>query len=232
MAAKKKTTTPKLKSENDGKGTKAQVDAFKKTKGSIGATAAFTNKGQKATGLRSLTPAEVAARKANESKPKTRIVKDISGLTLRGSGTPLNTSMAINPLNKSQVVNAALTATTLRGSGQVAKYVASKAGGRVAEAAFKASTKGFEATGAGGKVKNVMTPFGKTLGSTRIGSSAQQTASMGNLEIAKIKEAARAGADIGGQVIRGVNKAGKVVRATTIAGVVGKGLASKVKKKK
>jgi hypothetical protein len=114
--------------------------------------------------------------------------------------------------------------------GKAANYLGAKAGTRVTEAAFKASTKGFGASGAGGKVKNVMTPMGKTLGSTSIGSSAQQSARMGNLETAKIKEAVSAGSDIGKQVIRGVNKAGKVVRATTIAGIGVKGVASKVKK--
>jgi len=211
------------KSPNDGKGTKAQVAAFKNAK-PVKPTAAITKPGQKAVGLaKSSVPDRFA------STAKTPIKKATSGLA--GSGTPLGASMGINPINKGQITNAALTAVALPGSGQVRNYLGAKAGGRVTEAAFKASTKGFEASGAGGKVKNVMTPFGKTLGSTRIGSPAQQAASMGNLEIAKIKEAVRAGKDIAGQVVRGMNQAGKVVKATTVAGVAGKSIANKAKKK-
>jgi hypothetical protein len=204
--------------------TPAQIAALKKSKG-VKPTAAITKPGQKATGLaKSSTPNRFA------STAKTPVRKATSGFA--GSGTPLGASMGVNPLNKGQIANAALTATLLPGSGQVRNYLGAKAGTRVTEAAFKASTKGFGASGAGGKVKNVMTPFGKTLGSTSIGSTGQQAARMNNLEYAKIKEAVSAGSDIGKQVIRGVNQAGKVVRATTVAGVVGKSVANKTKKKK
>ena len=201
--------------------TPAQLKALKDSKG-VKPTAAITKPGQKAKGLAPRTPAP--------SGKRTPIRKATDAFA--GSGTPLGASMGINPLNKGQIANAALTAVALPGSGQVKNYLGAKAGTRVTEAAFKASTKGFGASGAGGKVKNVMTPFGKTLGSTSIGSSGQQAARMNNLEYAKIKEAVSAGSDIGKQVIRGVNQAGKVVRATTVAGVVGKGVANKTKKKK
>ena len=201
--------------------TPAQLKALKDSKG-VKPTAAITKPGQKAKGLAPRTPAP--------SGKRTPIRKATDAFA--GSGTPLGASMGINPLNKGQIANAALTAVALPGSGQVRNYLGAKAGTRVTEAAFKASTKGFGASGAGGKVKNVMTPFGKTLGSTSIGSSGQQAARMNNLEYAKIKEAVSAGSDIGKQVIRGVNQAGKVVRATTVAGVVGKGVATKTKKKK
>jgi len=204
--------------------TPAQIAALKKSKG-VKPTAAITKTGQKATGLAKSTVKDRFA-----STAKTPVKKSTSGFA--GSGTPLGASMAVNPLSKGQIANAALTATLLPGSGQVRNYLGAKAGTRVTEAAFKASTKGFGASGAGGKVKNVMTPFGKTLGSTSIGSPGQQAARMNNLEYAKIKEAVSAGSDIGKQVIRGVNKAGKVVRATTVAGVVGKSVADKTKKKK
>jgi len=215
MAAKKK-------SSNDGKGTKAQVDALKKAP-SRKPTEAISKSGQKATGL-----AKSSSSDRFSSNAKTKVKSATSGFA--GSGTPLGSSMGINPLNKGQIANAALTAVALPGSGQVRNYVAGKAGGRVADAAFKASTKGFEASGAGGKVKNVMTPMGKTLGSTRIGSPAQQAASMGNLEIAKAKEAVRAGADISRQVVRGMNQAGKLVKGAAVTGLVGKTVASKIKK--
>ena len=204
--------------------TPAQIAALKKSKG-VKPTEAFTKPGQKATGLaKSSTPDRFA------STAKTPVKKATSGFA--GSGTPLGASMGINPVNKGQIANAALTAVALPGSGQVRNYLGAKAGTRVTEAAFKASTKGFGASGAGGKVKNVMTPFGKTLGSTSIGSSGQQAARMNNLEYAKIKEAVRAGADIGTQVTRGMNQAGKVVKGVVAGGVVTKGVASKAKKKK
>lgn len=204
--------------------TPAQIKALKNSKG-VKPTAAITKPGQKATGLAKSTVKDRFA-----STAKTPVKKATSGFA--GSGTPLGASMGVNPLNKGQIATAALTAVALPGSGQVKYYIGDKVAGKVATAAFKASTKGFGASGAGGKVKNVMTPFGKTLGSTSIGSAGQQSARMGNLEIAKAKEAFSAGADIGYQVIRGVNKAGKVVRATTVTGVVGKGVANKTKKKK
>jgi len=204
--------------------TPAQIAALKKSKG-VKPTAAITKPGQKATGLaKSSTPNRFA------STAKTPVKKATSGFA--GSGSSLGSSLGVSKITKGNVANAALAATFLPGSGQVAKYLGAKAGTRVTEAAFKASTKGFGASGAGGKVKNVMTPFGKTLGSTSIGSPGQQAARMNNLEYAKIKEAVSAGSDIGKQVIRGVNQAGKVVRATTVAGVVGKNVANKTKKKK
>jgi hypothetical protein len=201
--------------------TPAQIKALKDSKG-VKPTAAITKPGQKAKGLAPRTPAPAGKRTPIKN----------AGSGFAGSGSSLGSSFGVSKITKGTVANAALTAVALPGSGQVRNYLGAKAGGRVTEAAFKASTKGFGASGAGGKVKNVMTPFGKTLGSTSIGSSGQQAARMNNLEYAKIKEAVSAGSDIGKQVIRGVNKAGKVVRATTVAGVVGKGVANKTKKKK
>ena len=202
--------------------TPAQIAALKKSKG-VKPTAAITKPGQKATGLAKSTVKDRFA-----STAKTPVKKANSGFT--GSGSSIGSSLGVSKITKGNVANAALAATLLPGSGQVTRYVAGKAGGKVAQAAFKASTKGFEATGAGGKVKNVMTPFGRTLGSTSIGSAGQQSARMGNLEIAKAKEATRAGVDIAKQVVRGMNKSGKIVKTTAVVGVAGKGVASKVKK--
>jgi hypothetical protein len=125
MAAKKKTT---IKSENDGKGTKAQVAAFKTTKSSVKPTAALTNKGQKPTGLRSLTPAEVAARKANESKPRTPIKNAKSGFA--GSSTPLGASFGVSKITKGDVAKAVLAAVgggAVSGSKIVTRTVVSEA---------------------------------------------------------------------------------------------------------
>jgi hypothetical protein len=140
--------------------------------------------------------------------------------------------MGINPVNKGQIANAALTAVALPGSGQVRKYLAAKAGGRVTEAAFSASTKGFGSSGMGGRIYTAGGLEGKVIASTKVGSAAEGAAKMNNLEIAKIKEAVRAGADIGNQVARGMNQTGKVVKGVVIGGVVTKGVGSKAKKKK
>jgi hypothetical protein len=203
--------------------TPAQIAALKKSKG-VKPTAAFTKPGQKATGLaKSSVPDRFA------STATTPVKKAGSGFA--GSSGSLGSSFGVSKITKGNVANAALAATLLPGSGQVTRYVAGKAGSIVASAAFKASTKGFGASGAGGKVKNVMTPFGKTLGSTSIGSAGQQSARMGNLEIAKAKEAARAGFDVANQVVRGMNKTGKVVKRTSVVGVGGKAIVDKKKKK-
>jgi hypothetical protein len=200
--------------------TTAQIAALKKSKG-VKPTAAITKPGQKPTGLAPRTPAPVGKRTPIKN----------AGSGFAGSGMPLGASLGVSKITKGNVANAALAATLLPGSGQVTRYVAGKAGSIVASAAFKASTKGFGASGAGGKVKNVMTPFGKTLGSTSIGSAGQQSARMGNLEIAKAKEAARAGFDVANQAVRGMNKTGKVVKRTSVVGVGGKAIVDKKKKK-
>jgi hypothetical protein len=114
MAAKKKTTT---KSENDGKGTKAQVAAFKTTKSSVKPTAAFTNKGQKPKGLTPRTPAPAG---------KTTPIRKATD-AFAGSGMPLGTSFGINPMNKGQIIGALSTAAGAGSLGRsVAKKVASK----------------------------------------------------------------------------------------------------------
>lgn len=205
--------------------TPAQIKALQNSTYVFKPNAAFTNVGQKPTGLAKSTEPNRFA-----SNAKTPVYKATDGL--RGSGTPLRSSIAINPLNKGQVINAVLSATVLtRGSGQVTRSLAKASGTRVSEAAFSASTKGFGASGAGGKVSTVMTPFGKTLGSTSIGSEGVQVARMNNLTVAKAKEAVVAGKDISNQVIRGMNMAGKIVKGTVLGGVVAKNVVTKAKKK-
>lgn len=101
MAAKKKPASPSSSSSGPAyKGKKVDW----KTTGKP--TEAITNKGQKATGL--------SKSKSNDrfsSDAKTPVRNDISGLTMRGSGTPLNSSFGINPMNKKQIMNAAVAAT-------------------------------------------------------------------------------------------------------------------------
>ena len=203
--------------------TPAQLKALKDSKG-VKPTAAITKPGQKATGLAKSTVKDRFA-----SDGKTSVKKATSGFA--GSGTPLGASMGINPLNKGQITNAALTATALPGSGQATRYVAGKLGGIVAKETFVVASKGLEVSGAGGKIKDVLTPFGKTIASTRIGSPAQQAASMGGLIKRAENIATGSGQRIAGRVARGMNTAGNIVKGTAVVGVVGKGVANKVKKK-
>ena len=103
-----------------------------------------------------------------------------------------------------------------------AKAVVKKVGSVVGEAAFGAASKGLEkATGAGGKVKTVMTPMGKTLGSTSIGSPAQQGARIENLLKNADRISETTAKDVVSQTVRGMNAAGKLVSnaATVMAGV-------------
>jgi hypothetical protein len=200
--------------------TPAQIKALKDSKG-VKSTAAITKPGQKAVGLaKSSVPDRFA------STAKTPVKKATSGLA--GSGTPLGASMGINPVNKKQITNAALAATFLPGSGQVTRYVAGKLGGIVAKDTFAVASKGLEASGAGGKIKDVMTPFGKTIASTRIGSPAQQAASMGGLIKRAENIATGSGQAIANRVVRGMNTAGNIVKTGTIAAVATPPIAKKI----
>jgi hypothetical protein len=203
--------------------TPAQIAALKKSKG-VKPTAAITKPGQKATGLaKSSVPDRFA------STATTPVKKAGSGFA--GSSGSLGSSLGVSKITKTNVTNAALAVTLLPGSGQVTRYVAGKAGGVVANAALKASTKGFGASGAGGKIKNVMTPMGPTIASTSIGSAGQQSARMNNLLTGKVKEATSAGLDVANKVVRGMNKTGKVVKVTAGLGVGAKAIVDKKKKK-
>jgi hypothetical protein len=91
------------KSPNDGKGTKAQLAALSKSKG-MKPTEAVTKRGQKATGL-----AKSKSSDRFSSTAKTKVKGATSGFA--GSGTPLGASMGVNPLNKKQIMNAAIAAT-------------------------------------------------------------------------------------------------------------------------
>ena len=99
---------------------------------------------------------------------------------------------------------------------------ASRAAGVVAgNAAFDAATKGLEKASAGGRVFRTVTPFGPTLGSTRIMTPSQRSASIGGL--------VKRGENIGNQTERVVastlgsaaNTASKVVGAATTGAAVG-----------
>ena len=80
-------------------------------------TEAVTKRGQKATGL-----AKSKSSDRFSSTAKTKVKGATSGFA--GSGTPLGTSMGVNPLNKSQIAGAVLAAT---GTGSIGKSIAKKA---------------------------------------------------------------------------------------------------------
>jgi hypothetical protein len=200
--------------------TPAQLKALKDSKG-VKPTAAITKPGQKATGLAKSTVKDRFA-----STATTPVKKAGSGFA--GSSGSLGSSLGVSKITKGNVANAVVAATFLPGSGQVTRYVGSKIAGSTAKTVFGVASKGLEASGAGGKVKNVMTPFGKTLGSTRIGSPAQQAASMGGL-IKRAENIATGSAQlIAGKVVRGMNTAGNIVKTGVTTAVVAPPVVKKV----
>jgi hypothetical protein len=238
MAAKKKpayqdpskknraTTKDKPKSSSPSA---AQIAALKGPTSTRKATEAITAPGQKATGLAKSTV------KGNRfsSTAKTPVYKAQQGL--RGTGGSLTSALGYKP-TKSNIVNAALTVTALPGSGQVSKYVAGKIAGKVAgptgDATWTAASKGISAMKGGGRVYKASTPFGKTLGSTKIMNAGQKAASMTGLEtraanIANTAERAAAGAAsrITKKIIRNATGGAKVT------GVGAAAVANKKKKK-
>ena len=116
-------------------------------------------------------------------------------------------------------------------TGKIAGVVGQRVSTVVEEAAWNAASKGLGASGAGGKVKNVMTPMGKTLGSTNIGSAAQQAARMNNLAANAEKIAYSTSAEVARKAIRGINSAGKIVRVGAAGALLASNVAPKKKKK-
>lgn len=233
MAAKKKpayqdpskknraTTKDKPKSANDGRGTKAQIAALKGPTSTRKPTEAITAPGQRATGLAKSTV------KGNRfsSTAKTPVYKAQQGL--RGTGTPLATSLGYKP-TKTNIANAALTATMLPGSGQVANWAAKKVAGRVggatADATWNVAARGLGSISRGGKVSKTFTPMGPTLKSTRIMNPKQTSAALNALETramnitnAATKASMNASAKITKQVVRGASGTAKVAAGTGVA---------------
>lgn len=175
-------------------------------------TEAIVAPGQKAKGLGKSTKDNRFA-----SNAKTPVKKAGSGFA--GSGGTL--SSGFKDIKKGDIVNALLTVTALPGSGQVKVAVAKAVGKRVGALADNATFKVLSrrlagATGEGGKVSRTVTPYGPTLRSTKIGTKAEQGARMNNLLIGADKAAVAAGREAKTQAIigtvRGINKAGKIVR--------------------
>ena len=120
------------KSPNDGKGTKAQIDALKKA-GARKPTEAITKRGQKATGL-----AKSKSSDRFSSTSKTKVKGATSGFA--GSGTPLGASMGVNPLNKGQIAGALLAASA--GGQSVAKSITTQVGKKVMKTQTKSLQRG------------------------------------------------------------------------------------------
>ena len=199
--------------------------------GGVKPTAAFTAKGQSATGLAKGGP-RIPSMSGKGSKG-----------AFAGSGASVAQGFALSqPTKPSNVINALLAVTALPGSGQVRNAVAKKFGsfaGKAAEnASWDAAAKGLFKDGMGGKLKMSETVTGKQLTSTAIGSEAQQTARMNNLVRNADRIAGRSGAGTATKVVSKVvktsNKIGQTVRNVEVAGaaaVVAKKTAPKNKSK-
>ena len=184
-------------------------------------TEAFTNVGQRATGLAKAKPGT-----RGMATPKTPVKKGGAGFA--GSGGPASTGM-FNP-TKSNIINAALTATMLPGSGQVRSYIARRVGAIADEAAFTAfGSKIAASTGRGGRVARTQTPFGPTLRSTAIGTKAQQSARIENLLIGVEKGAIQTNAITAAAVSKSLAKAGRIGRGAAAATLATRVVAPKIK---
>ena len=193
-------------------------------KKTLRAMEAFTNVGEAATGL-----ARSQADNRFASNAQTPVQNAGGNFNLRGMQTPYE-NFDISPGN---VAESALTAISFPVAGgmassptaRAASYIGGKLGNMSAAAQFAASTaKGFEASGAGGKIKNVMTPMGPSIASTAIGSTAQQAARMGNLTTMKAKEAISGGTIFANQLARTMMQAGRAGKTLSNIGLVGKNI--------
>lgn len=203
MAAKKK-------SDGDrGMDNKGKIVGFKSV--NVKPTEAFTAPGQRATGL-------------GKSVDKDRFKIDAktpvrnAGSGFAGSGAPF--AAMPQKVSKGAVVDAALIIASTPGSGQVSKAIGKKVGQFVSGHTFDAAARGLEtATGAGGRIKDVMTPFGKTIAGTKIGSAAEQSARIENL----ISGAAKTAKIAGGGAAKSVERAAKLAsnaKPAAISGVI------------
>ena len=135
-----------------------------------------------------------------------------AGKGFAGSGTPLGTSVAGSNLSKGNVANLMLAVTALPAaegsavavggtkfvSKVLGRYAAPAAEGALS-ATWRATTKGLEAIGGGGRVYKANTVFGPTLASTKIASAAQTAGRLTGLEAnaARITNQAARGAYTG-----------------------------------
>jgi hypothetical protein len=111
-------------------------------------TEAITQKGQKSTGL-----AKPTVKDRFSSTAKTPVYQSTTGL--RGSGTPLGTSIGINPLNKGRIVNTlAIAAAGGSASRAIVKPITKKVVSQAAkETAKKAASSAQKAANAATKAR-------------------------------------------------------------------------------
>jgi hypothetical protein len=211
MAAKKKSSTSTTK---DGK---------KITWGAKPApTTAVTSRGKKATGL-SKDPNKG---KRFQSTAKTPVKKATSGFA--GSGSPLGTSMGINPASKGQVVNAALALSLVPGKGRIASAAGRAVGKVTSKGTYAEAAKGLSTASRGGRLYSAGTVTGKQLASTAYRSKAQTAASAANLAKKAENISRVAGNTASTAVTRGIRQAGQTAR---IVGAGAVGVGSSVKKR-
>lgn len=229
MPAKKKSAQSANAAEKKASAKKAAPNTFtykgKTVKGmKVTPTAAITSSGKKATGLaqRPASQRQGGAMSTNKPKAKVKSAED----KFAGSGTPLGASLAMSrPGATRNIVGAALTVSMVPGKGRIAKVVAGKVGSIADEAAFRAASKGLEASGAGGRVSRTFTPMGPTLRSTRIGTAKQQAARMENLFANADRIGTSTGRQVSGTMYGVLRQAGVVARvggASILAGKVSK----------
>lgn len=182
-------------------------------------TEALAAKGQKATGLAKREGPFGASSFLDEAGKK-------SGVKSQKALDAVNASASI----VSQVLLAEMSgAVAGKVAGAAISKVASRYGKAAAEGAFDIAAKGLGASGKGGKIKNVMTPFGKTIASTNIGTKAAQAARMENLvtraeqiSVGGLRGAKTKGAADATKVILGAKAAGRVAGAVAAAKTVTK----------
>jgi hypothetical protein len=186
------------------------------------------------------TPAQLMALKASVRtdlaskatvgpQSSTARMVDQSKLADPYKGAP-KSQKAYNALNTAGRVAAETVALGAGGAALIrgATRLGAKAAGRYVgnlsmESAMGQNMKGLKgATGMGGKVSTTQTPMGPTLRSTKVGSPAEQSARIGNLETNAIKKSVNTGALAGRQAMIDVFKAGaKVKQAGATLGTVG-----------
>lgn len=104
-------------------------------------------------------------------------------------------------------------------------------GGAAADSAFETAAKGLEGMSSGGKIKNVVTPLGKTIAISKLMTEGQVAAARSGLEQRAINIAIDAGSGAVSKAAQDATKvAGVVKKAVTGAGIIG-GAAATSKKK-
>lgn len=186
-------------------------------------TEAIVAKGQKATGL------------AKSNVPDRFSMKDAG----KKSGVSASDQKAYNVLNRiaKEVTIGAISAGAGAVAGSVVKSAVTKVGmryaGAGADAAYDVAAKGISTMSTGGKIRNVTTPMGKTIASSKIMSKGQVSAAKSGLEQRAINIALGSAGGTMSQATKDAAKvSGVVKKAVTATGIGGTAAVNKIKKKR